>query len=89
MNYGGMRKRKKRIPLPKSEPESQIDVIEDAFGEGAVDELLMEPHELRKRELSRLHGIPEVDIFVDRKNGVELYRNIHGNWVHDPANREV
>jgi hypothetical protein len=43
----------------------------------------LKPHHLRKQELSRIHGIPENDIFVDPVNGVELYKTPTG-WAYRP-----
>jgi hypothetical protein len=68
-------KQKKR-PLPKTESPFPSEPI-------------LPPHYARRRELSKIHGIPTIDIFVDPKNGVELYRTASGGWVTNPAYREV
>lgn len=69
-------KRKKRIPvLKKTDPPKQ-------------DDLDLPKHELRRRELSELYNIPLEDVFVDPKNGLELYRNPKtGGWLTNPKHR--
>jgi hypothetical protein len=86
--------RKKRVPSVAGFPVYVRD-ISDEYQKRTFEELDKQlpktdllPHQLRKRELAELHGISEKDVFVDPKNGVELYRSTNG-WVHDPKYRGI
>jgi hypothetical protein len=87
-------RQKKAPPLPKAEktePKHEVFVV-DSIAEVAQEMMRRAErpfHQLRKSELSRIHGIRETDIFVDPKNGVELYRTVAGGWVTNPKYRGV
>lgn len=79
-----IRSRKKNVPgLPKKIAPIPAPILPKPVKE-------LEPHEARRYELFELHNreIPLEDIFVDRGNGVELYRNpVTKGWVTKPENR--
>lgn len=74
--------RKKKVPLPKA--GVTVEIVSHT---SPPPPPVLLPHQLRKQELSRIHGIPEKDIFVDSRNGVELYRTVRGGWVGNPDYR--
>lgn len=86
-----LQKRKKRIPLPKADTQGEKPGVTVRIISNTNPPLPpVLPRELRRQELSLLHGIPERDIFVDPVNGVELYRNpTTGGWLTNPVNRGV
>lgn len=74
--------RKKRVPKPAA-PVTLPEPIQPV-ALPKPDEPL-KPHHQRRKELFDLHGakIPLADIFVDRGNGVVLYRNPETNgWLY-------
>lgn len=85
--------RKKKVPSVKGMPINVKDVSEqdqkETFRRLNEEEKLplfpLLPHHERRRELSKLYGIPEKDIFVDPGNGVELYRTSTGGWAYAPG----
>ena len=82
-------KRKKRLPGVKVDPapptEEQLRKVEETLFEAPpeVDVSALPKHLQRKHELHRQYGLPLKDIFVDPKNGVELFRSPDSNaWTY-------
>lgn len=69
-------KRKRRLPKRKTEPQTQVDLVEEAFGEGAVDELL-QASEPKEKPQQRNEFI---------SNGTTWKRTDTGGWsCYDPV----
>lgn len=89
--------RPKKRPLPKNTidvrfmgetvkvPKAAVIPFRDDYTEEEFQATEPKPHQLRKIELARIHGIRENDIFVDPNNGVELYRTSTGTWATSPG----
>jgi hypothetical protein len=80
----------KRVVKPKKVPPlTKSRVTQSSTSEVYEPTNVLSNHQLRKQELSMKYGIRETDIFVDPKNGVELYRTVAGGWVTNPKYRGV